>query len=497
LKHEQYGEKHVSFFKALAAPKANVTIELSKGEYALGESLDGAILVVSQEAFDVQEIRVDVIGRERIRGTLLDFSGDQQTRIYGRLDSQAGTARPTQMDILMCSNPVPISGPVKIPNGYDGKFQFRVSIPPNLGPSYQGGRQDGSWLQRVWMVKATIAIAGRPDIETLKEFQVTAPKTEGLSAGGAVAAAAVTAGSVAASGTAAQTSDEETVPTNCPKCGAPFTITQEDIFITCKYCGYSLTIASRQRLGKHSMLETRFYRQQAAEAAQKFMDKGIFRVGVAKESVITNVVLRYLPFWIFSANTSTSFRGTVGGGAMGIPTGGTKNTEAAEMIGKLILAGADAYMRGKGGRGVGMGYNQNAPRPVAQTFSNQYVWPVLARAALITEVNFYSIPTEKKIPFDQGKIPSDAEFLKSEMNEAEAKEKAKVEIEAKERQIASGKVSTLETISTNTYLGEGELIHAPVWFVYYTLKGENYVIAIDACDGKALGGGRPTFKLNI
>jgi hypothetical protein len=154
-------------------------------------------------------------------------------------------------------------------------------------------------------------------------------------------------------------------------------------------------------------------------------------------------------------------------------------------------------MRSMGGGGVGMGYNQNAPRPVAQTFSNQYAWPVLARAAMITEVNFYGIPTEKKIPFDQGKIPADAEFLKSEMTEAEAKEKAKVEIEEKERQIASGKVSTLETISTNMYFGEGELIHAPVWFVYYTLKGENYIIAIDACDGKALGGGRPLFKLNI
>ena len=485
------------FFKALSPPRANVTIELSKGKYTLGEALDGAILVTSQEEFDIQEIRVDAIGRERIKGTLLDYAGDQQTRIYSPVNSQAGTARPAQIDLLMHSNPVPVSGPLKVPVGYDGKFQFKFSIPPHLGPSYQGGRQDGSWLQRVWMVKATVAIAGRPDIEAVKEFQVIAPKTEGLDAGGAAAVAAVAAGSAAATGAAAQAPKEETIPTNCPKCGAPFTITQEDIFITCRYCGYSLAIASRQKLGKHSMLETRLFRQQVTEAAQKFMDKGIFRMGVAKESVITNAVLRYLPFWVFSANTSTSFRGTVGGGGMGIPTGGSKEGEAVEVIGKLILAGADAYMRSKGGRGVGMGYNQSAPRPIAQTFSNQYVWPVLARAAMITEVNFYSIPTEKKIPFDQGKIPADAEFLKSEMNEEEAKGKAKVEIEAKERQIASGKVSTLETISTNLYLGEGELIHAPVWFVYYTLKGENYVIAIDGCDGKPLGGGRPTFKLNF
>jgi len=487
----------LSFFKALSPPKANVTVDLSKGEYALGEKLEGSIQVTSQEDLEVQEIRVDIIGRERIRGTLLDFAGDQKTRIYSPINSQAGTARSAQLDLLMHSNPVPVSGPLKVPNGYDGKFQFRFSIPPHLGPSYQGGRQDGSWLQRVWMAKAIVAIAGRPDIEAVKEFQVAAPKAGGLDAGGATAAAAVAAGSAAASGMAAQPQKEESIPTNCPKCGAPFTITQEDIFITCKYCGYSLTIASRQKLGKCSMLETRLFRQQVAEAAQKFMDKGIFRVGVAKESVITSVVLRYIPFWVFSANASTSFRGTVGVGSMGIPTRGSKEAEAAEVIGKLILSGADAYMRGRVGRGVGMGYNQNAPRPVAQTFSNQYVWPVLARAAMMTEVNFYGIPTEKKIPFDQGKIPSDAEFLKSEMTEEEAKGKAKVEIEAKERQIASQKVSVLETISTNIYLGEGELIHAPVWFVYYTLKGENYVIAIDGCDGKPLGGGRPMFKINL
>lgn len=483
-------------FKALSPPKANVTIELSKSECTLGGTLEGAVLVVSQEEFDVQEIRVDAIGRERIRGTLLDYAGDQQTRIYSPVTAQAGTARPTQLDLLMHSNPVPLSGPIKIPNGYDGKFQFRISIPPHLGPSYQGGRQDGSWLQRVWVIKATLAVAGRPDIEVVREFQVIPPKTEGLDSGGVAAASAVAAGAAAAAG-ATKPSKEETIPTNCPKCGAPFTVSQEDVFITCRYCGYSLTIASRQRLGKHSMLETRFFRQQAAEAAQKYMDKGILRVGVAKEAVITNVVLRYLPFWVFRANSTTSFRGTVGGGGMGIPMGGSKDAQAAEVVGRLILAGADAYMRSKGGRGVPMGYNQNAPRPVAQTFSNQYVWPVLARAAMISEVTFFGIPTEKKIPFDQGKIPPDAEFLKSEMNEEEAKGKAKVEIEAKERQLASGKVNVLETISTNIYFGEGELIHAPVWFVYYTLKGENYVIAIDGCDGKPLGGGRPLFKLNL
>ena len=31
--------------------------------------------------------------------------------------------------------------------------------------------------------------------------------------------------------------------------------------------------------------------------------------------------------------------------------------------------------------------------------------------------------------------------------------------------------------------------------VHYTLKGENHVIAVDGCEGKVLGGGRPLFKI--
>jgi hypothetical protein len=40
----------------------------------------------------------------------------------------------------------------------------------------------------------------------------------------------------------------------------------------------------------------------------------------------------------------------------------------------------------------------------------------------------------------------------------------------------------------------GELVHAPIWFVQYSLAGDNYVILVDGCEGKVLGGGRPLFK---
>ena len=281
-------------------------------------------------------------------------------------------------------------------------------------------------------------------------------------------------------------------PTNCTNCGAPLSVTQEDLVVTCRYCGFTMTVATREEIKRHSMLENRLFAQQAVEAAQKYMDKGIFRAGVSKDASITNVKLRYVPFWVCSANANTFFRGVTGSGIMGEihqaeEAVTDKRAGGLKKFGKLVLAGAKAYSE--------MQQKDRKPQTVSYSFSNNYIWPTLARQTMISEINFYDVPATRKIPFDVGKIPPDAEFLNIELNEEEAKAKVRAEVEAKERLIASGKVDTLEACNTNVVLGEAELVHAPVWFVHYTLKGENYVIAVDGCEGKVLGGGRPLFKI--
>jgi DNA-directed RNA polymerase subunit RPC12/RpoP len=281
-------------------------------------------------------------------------------------------------------------------------------------------------------------------------------------------------------------------PTNCSNCGAPLNVTQEDLVSTCRYCGFTMTVATREEIKRHSMLENRLFTQQAVEAAQKYMDKGILRMGVSKDASITNVKLRYVPFWVCSANANTFFRGTTGSGIMGEihqaqEAVTDKRAGGLKKFGKLVLAGAKAYSE--------MQQKDRKPQTVSYSFSNNYIWPALARQTMISEINFYDVPAARKIPFDVGKIPPDAEFLNIELNEKEAKTKVKSEVEAKERLIASGKVDTLETCNVNVFLGEAELVHAPVWFVHYALKGENYVIAVDGCEGKVLGGGRPLFKI--
>jgi DNA-directed RNA polymerase subunit RPC12/RpoP len=284
----------------------------------------------------------------------------------------------------------------------------------------------------------------------------------------------------------------EPPPTNCSRCGAPLSITQEDVVVTCRYCGFTLTVASREEIKRHSMLENHLFAQQAVEAAQKYMDKGILRVGVSKDASITNAKLRYVPFWVFSASANTAFRGTTGTGVtaeihQAQEAVSDKRSSGFAKFGKLVLAGAKAYAESQ--------QKDRKPQTVAYSFSNNYIWPTLARQTMINEINYYDVPAAKKIPFDAGKIPSEAEFLNTELNEEEAKMRVKAEVEAKERLIASGKVDSLETCNSNVVLGDAELVHAPVWFVHYALKGENYVIVIDGCEGKVLGGGRPLFKV--
>jgi len=282
-------------------------------------------------------------------------------------------------------------------------------------------------------------------------------------------------------------------PTNCTRCGAPLSVTQEDLIITCRYCGFTITVASREEIKRHSMLENRLFTQQAVEAAQKHMDKGIFRSGVAREAQITNVKLRYIPFWVFPANTTTSLTGVAGSGIMGELHQAQealtdKRASKLSKFGKLVKAGVSAYAE--------MQQKDKKPTTVSQSFSSYYVWPILARKTMIGEINYYDVPAAKKIPFDVGKIQADAEFLNTEFNEQEARVKVRSEVESRERLIASGKVDTLQACSTNVTTGEGELVHAPIWFVHYALKGDNYVILVDGCEGKVLGGGRPLFKFS-
>jgi hypothetical protein len=240
------------------------------------------------------------------------------------------------------------------------------------------------------------------------------------------------------------------------------------------------------------MLENHLFTQQAVEAAQKYMDKGVFRSGVAREAQITNVKLRFLPFWTFPVTTYTAYSGVTGAGLSGEMNQvqnafSDKRASKLSKFGSLMKAGASAYLESQ--------QKNQGPRTVSLSFSSHYTWPILARRSAISEINYYDVPAARKIPFDVGRIASDAEFLNTEYKQEEAKMRVKAEVEERERKVACGKVDTLQSCSVNATVSDGELVHAPIWFVNYCLNGENYTILVDGSEGKILGGGKPLFHM--
>ena len=287
-----------------------------------------------------------------------------------------------------------------------------------------------------------------------------------------------------------QTQPSKEIITSCPRCGAPIPPNQEDVVFTCRYCGFAVAFAGKDEIKIHSMLENHLHVQQAVETAQKYMDKGLFRSDVAENATITNVKLRYLPFWTFPVTANTNCSGITGTGLQGEMQQlqnvlRDKQATKASRFGSLLKAGASAFFESQ--------QQNRQPKNVSLSFSSNYTWPILSRKSTIREISYYDVPIARKIPFDFGRIPSDAEFLKTEYTQEEAKLKVKTEVEGKERGIASGKVDTLQSCNINTTIGEGELVAAPVWFVNYKVKGDNYTVLIDGAEGKVLGGGKPLF----
>jgi len=419
-----------------------------------------------------------------------------ESRMYSSVNQNAPAS--ASIEYAMYRGQTKVSPKLTVPIGSSLQFPFKIQIPANLGPTFQGIRKDGRWLQRGWSLKAVVGVGGRPDVDTRMEIGVVIPAPQAFVATQTtvVTAASTSAGlstqAVEIPVVTVQPESPKEMITSCPKCGASINPSQEDLIVTCRYCGFTVTLAGRDEIKIHSMLENHLYTQQAVEAAQNYMDKGVFRSGVAREAKITNVKLRYLPFWAFPVTTCTSFSGTTGAGLAGEMhqvenAFADKRASKLSKFGSLLKAGASAYMENQ--------QKNQGPRTVSLSFSSSYNWPILARRSAIAEINYFDVPTAKKIPFDVGRVPPDAEVLNSEFKQEEAKLKVRADVENRERNIAFGKVDALQSCNVNATVGDGELVHAPVWFVQYSLNGENYIILVDGSEGKILGGGKPLFHL--
>jgi hypothetical protein len=237
---------------------------------------------------------------------------------------------------------------------------------------------------------------------------------------------------------------------NCPHCGAPVQFQPGEILATCKYCGYTVVIQTGQTFTfEHSMVLNKYDPQTLDDPIQDWMRNGFLKPqDLARKSKILEKNLVYLPFWIVSAEVTSTYKGI---------------------------------------------FERIAPAVVKEgKIEKGYDWLVLARKAATFPTREYEVPLEGKIPFDFRKIEAFAKVLNSEVDKTQAVELAQQQIEESHRFLIQQDVDRIVEIKTEMKVGQVVYLHAPIWFVKYEYKGKDYQLLIDGATGSKIKGDIPS-----
>ena len=238
----------------------------------------------------------------------------------------------------------------------------------------------------------------------------------------------------------------------CSHCGAPVEFKPGEIIATCKYCGFTTVIETGQAFNfEHSLLLNNYSEEQMENLVRDWMRSGFMKPGdLAKKSKITEKNLTYLPFWVVSVEATTKYKGI---------------------------------------------FERIAPPIVKEgQIQKEYNWLVLAREAAGFPTREYDVPLEGKIPYDFRKIEGFAKLLNSEMQRDEALEIAKQQIDTHHRFLLQQDIDRIVEATTTVNLKQMVYLHAPVWFIKYEYKGNNYQMIVDGATGMVLKGDIPSSK---
>ena len=285
--------------------------------------------------------------------------------------------------------------------------------------------------------------------------------------------------------------------TKCTSCGAPLNPAQGLAVVVCEYCGAVTTMgaAGAQIFQKHFILDNKIAQEAAMNAGGNWLNKGVFRRKVAERSDLGQVTLKYVPYWIIPTSVVADFQGTKGTGA-GMAVHGSTGTEKAAGAAVFALNILAAANRAQQQRGRVVTSAQPQVIHVRDRIQMSYNIPIVAVRGYtkFQPDDGFQFNIQNKAPFDKRKAGG-LEVMSGDISEAEAKQQAGslghkfIEKEAKKR------VDTLESIQVYPTTYDGELLHAPVWFMEYQHKGKAMYILIDGHAGAVMDGERPAFAL--
>jgi len=280
----------------------------------------------------------------------------------------------------------------------------------------------------------------------------------------------------------------------CTSCGAPMHPQSGMALVVCEYCGAVTTMgaAGAQLFQKHFMLENKIAQEAAMTAGGQWLNKGLLRRKVAERSELGEVVLRYVPYWVIPTSVVADFQGTKGSGVAQMRSESTAGKAAGIAVFALQMAGAaQRAQQHKGNVNV-----QPQIIRVRDRIQLQFQIPVVA----VRGYNKYQpddgfqFQVANKMSFDKRRSGG-IEVMSGDVSEAEAKQQAAALAQKFAEKEARKRVDTLESIQVYPTAVDGELLHAPVWFMSYQHKGKSMFILVDGHAGVVMDGERPGFSL--
>ena len=301
----------------------------------------------------------------------------------------------------------------------------------------------------------------------------------------------------------------------CPNCGAPISPKFGEMVITCEYCGSGVVLGNQgwTNIQKHTMLPLKIATvDQVNGIITPLMDKGLLHRHLQQDSKQEEMNLSYVPYWIVSVSARTSvvaanvaaqvgqtattaaLMGIIlggmggGGGRGGFGGGGRRRTFSGLGEGSVALfqsAFALAPIRAFGMMGMGMGYGGGMRK--AEQMDASYNFPVVALKALMEyQPRDYQFDLDGRALFDITKLPKNVKALNGDISEDVAKSQAKTLVDQLQSEKAHAKYHMIQQLTTQSDIGDAELLHAPIWFAKYDHKGKKIVLVIDANSGRVI-----------
>lgn len=296
----------------------------------------------------------------------------------------------------------------------------------------------------------------------------------------------------------------------CPNCGAPLSPKFGEMVITCEYCGSGVTLGGGgwSNIQKQTMLPLRISSEDQVDAIIKpMMDKGLLHRHLQETSKQEEMNLSYVPYWIVNVSARTSVV------AVDETQQIAQTATTAALMG-VILGGMGGGFGGGGGGGgfgrrvfwdwkpgsliggtlgftprimmFGMGMGGGGARRQQQMDAN-YNFPVVALKALTAyQPRDYQFDLANRQLFDITKIDKSIKILNGDISEDVAKAQAKTLVDQLQSEKAHAKYHMIQSIQTQSDVGDVELLHAPIWFVRYDHKGNKIVLVVDASSGKVI-----------